>query len=436
VFITHLGSKTGSILEATPLPTRYQVLPPTAPVPAPDDAIEQLVRQGAQRLLQQALSAEIDEFLGRLRHQRAEEFRGYRNGHLPARTIGTGMGAVEVRQPRVSDVPAGAEPFRSEIVGRYERRSRTQARLLARLYLEGLATGDFEPVFRALVGETAALSASSILRLKQEWEDEYRLWRGRPITERYVYIFADGLYLKAGLEKEKTAVLVVLGVTADGRKELLAMEEGYRESTASWSEVLRGLRDRGLAEAPLVAVGDGALGLWAALDQVFPSTRHQRCWNHRSLNVLDKLPRRLHAEARKQLHTIYEAPTRAECARRRAEMCVWLRAQGHSDAAECLERDWEDFVTFFDFPQEHWIHLRTTNPIESVFSGVRLRTDAARRMRVRENALYLVFKLVTRLSMNWRSINAPNQVALLLAGETFVDGRLQRQPPTTEGAAA
>jgi putative transposase len=242
VFITNLGPKTGSILEATPLTTRYQVMPPTAPVSAPDDAIEQLVRQGAQRLLQQALSTEIDEFLGRLRYQRSEEFRGYRNGHLPARTIGTGMGAVEVRQPRVSDVPAGVEPFRSEIVGRYERRSRTQGRLLARLYLEGLATGDFEPVFRALVGETAALSPASILRLKQEWADEYRLWRGRPITERYAYLFADGLYLKAGLEKEKTAVLVVLGVTADGRKELLAMEEGYRESTASWSELLRGLR--------------------------------------------------------------------------------------------------------------------------------------------------------------------------------------------------
>ena len=436
MFITNLGSKTGSILEATPLSARYQVLPPTAPVPAPDDVIEQLVRQGAQRLLQHALSAEIDEFLGRLRYQRSTEFRGYRNGYLPTRSIGTGMGAVEIRQPRVSDGPEGAKSFQSEIVSRYTRRSRTQARLLARLYLEGLATGDFEPVFRALVGETAALSPASILRLKQEWEDEYRLWRSRPITERYVYLFADGLYLKAGLEKEKTAVLVVLGVTADGRKELLAMEEGYRESTASWSEVLRGLRDRGLVDAPLLAVGDGALGLWAALDQVYPSTRHQRCGNHRSLNVLDKLPRRLHAEARRRLHTVYEAPTRADCSRGRAEVCVWLRAQGHDDAAACLERDWEDFVTFFDFPEEHWIHLRTTNPIESVFSGVRLRTDATRRMRVRENALYLVFKLVTRLSMNWRAINAPNQLALLLAGDTFVDGKLRRQQPTTEDAVA
>jgi transposase-like protein len=281
----------------------------------------------------------------------------------------------------------------------------------------------------------AALSPTSILRLKQEWEDEYRLWRGRPLTERYVYVFADGLYLKAGLEKEKTAMLIVIGVRADGHKELLAMEEGYRESTVSWAQVLRGLRDRGLAEAPLVAVADGALGLWAALDDVYPTTRRQRCWNHRALNLLDKLPRRLHGEARGRLHAIYKAPTRADCARLRAVYCVELRAKGQSQAAECLERDWEDFVTFYDFPEEHWLHLHTSNPIESVFSGVRLRTNAARRMRVRENALYLVFELVMRLSTNWRAINGRNQLSLLLAGEHFADGRLQRQP-TQEGATA
>jgi transposase-like protein len=243
------------------------------------------------------------------------------------------MGAVEIRQPRVSDVPEGTEPFRSEIVSRWERRSRTQGRLLARLYLEGLASGDFEPVFRALVGATEGLSPNTILRLKQEWEDEYRLWRGRPLSERYVYVFADGLYLKAGQEREKTAVLVVIGVRADGQKELLAMEEGYRESTVSWSQVLRGLRDRGLVEPPLLAVGDGALGFWAALDDVYPSTRHQRCWNHRALNVLDKLPRRLHGEARGRLHAIYEAPTRAECARLRAGFAQELRALGQANAA-------------------------------------------------------------------------------------------------------
>jgi transposase-like protein len=399
--------------------------------------LEAVAREGARLMLARALEIEREEFLGRLRYERSDDFRGHRNGYLPARTIGTGMGAVDVRVPRVSNVPEGVEPFASEIVERYERRSATQARLLARLYLEGLATGDFEPVFRELVGSTAALSPNSIVRLKQEWADEYRVWRGRPITGRYVYLFADGLYLKAGQEREKTAMLIVIGVRADGRKELLAMEEGYRESTASWVEVLRSLRDRGLLEAPLLAVGDGALGLWAALDQVFPTTRHQRCWNHRTLNVLDKLPRRLHPETRLALHALYAAPTRAECTRLRAELCQRLRLQGQDDAAACLERDWEDFVTFYDFPEEHWVHLRTTNPIESIFSGVRLRTNAARRIRVRENALYLVFKLVTRLSMNWRAINGPNQLTLLLAGESFVDGKLHRDQPThTEDAAA
>ena len=352
--------------------------------------------------------------------------RGYRNGHLPKRTIGVGMGAVEVRLPRVSEVPAevSADGFHSEVVARYQRRSRTQARLLARLYLEGLSSGDFEPVFRALVGETAALSPSSILKLKADWQQEYETWKKRPLRGRYVYLYADGLYLKAGAEQDKTALLVVLGVDKQGHKELLAMEQGYRESAASWSEVLRSLEDRGLTEAPLLAIGDGALGLWAALDEVFPTTRHQRCWNHRVLNVLDKLPKRLHPEVRKQLRALAEAPTQQDCERRRDALCAWLRARGQAPAAACLERDWEDFVTFYSFPEEHWVHLRTSNPIESIFSGVRLRTNASKRLRVAENALYLVFKLVLRLSLNWRAITAPNQLRFLLTGRQFRDGQL------------
>ena len=218
---------------------------------------------------------------------------------------------------------------------------------------------------------------------------------------------------------------------------LLAMQEGYRESTASWEEVLRDLRERGLTEAPLLAVGDGGLGLWAALGRVYPETRHQRCWNHRAMNVIAKLPKRLQAGARAAVRGSYEAPTRAECGQRRAQYCTQLRAQGQEDAAACLERDWDDFVTVYDFPEEHWVHLRTSNPIESIFARVRLRTDAAKRMRVRENALYLVFKLVLRLALNWRQINGRNQLTLLLAGERFVDGCLQRsQPITKEGTAA
>ncbi|MDQ6675092.1 MAG: IS256 family transposase [Chloroflexota bacterium] len=404
----------------------YQVLPPTAPVPAPDDVLEMVVREGARKMLQSMLEAEVDDFLGRRRYQRTAEYRGYRNGRLPERTIGVGMGAVEVSLPRVSDVPPEVSPegFHSDIVSRYQRRSRTQARLLARLYLEGLASGDFEPVFRALVGETAALSPSSILKLKADWQQEYETWKKRPLRGRYVYVYADGFYLKAGGDQDKTAVLVVLGVDEQGHKELLAMEQGYRESTNAWSEVLRSLKERGLVEAPLLAVGDGALGLWAALDEIFPATRHQRCWNHRTLNVLDKLPKRFQPEVRKTLHALAEAPTRQECERRRDALCARLRGLGQTPAATCLERDWEDFVTLYDFPEEHWVHLRTSNPIEFIFSVVRLRTNASKRVRVRESALYLVFKLVLRLSLNWRGFNAPNQLRLLLDDHQFRDGQL------------
>ena len=406
--------------------TPYQVLPPSAPVPAPNDILETVVREGARKMLQAVLEEEVDEFLGRCRYQRTPEHRGYRNGHLPERTLGVGMGAVSIKVPRVRDVPkeVSQDGFHSQIVSRYQRRSRTQARLLARLYLEGLASGDFEPIFRALVGETAALSATSILRLKEEWRQEYQTWKKRPLRGHYVYLFADGLYLKAGGERDKTAVLVVIGVDEHGHKELLAMDEGSRESTASWSEVRRLLKQRGVADAPLLAIGDGALGLWAALDEVFPTTRHQRCWNHRALNVVDKLPKRLQPEIRTELHALTEAPTRQECERRRDALCAKLRAQRQADAADCLERDWDDFVTFYEFPEEHWIHIRTSNPIESIFSGVRLRTNASKRLQVREDALYLVFKLVLRLSMNWRGINAPNQLRLLLAGHVFRDGQL------------
>jgi putative transposase len=420
----------------------YQVLPPTAPVPAPDDVLETVVREGARKMLQAVLEAEVDDFLGRRRYQRTDEKRGYRNGHLPERTIGVGMGAVEVSLPRVSDVPPEVSPdgFHSEIVSRYQRRSRTQGRLLARLYLEGLASGDFEPVFRALVGETAALSPSSILKLKADWQQEYESWKKRLLRGRYVYLYADGVYLKAGPDRDKTAVLVVLGVDEHGHKELLAMDEGYRESTASWSEVLRSLKERGLAQAPLLAIGDGALGLWAALDEVFPTTRHQRCWNHRALNVLDKLPKRLQPEVRKKLRALAEAPTRQECERRRDALCARLRDLGQEPAAACLERDWADFITFYAFPEEQWVHLRTSNPIESIFAGVRLRTNASKRLKVRENALYLVFKLVLRLSLNWRGINAPNQLRLLLAGHEFRDGQLvledARAPTLTQAVSA
>lgn len=415
---------------------KYQVLPPTAPVPAPDDFLEKLVREGAQKALQAAVEEEVDDFLRRFRYERKAEFRGHRNGHLPARQIGVGMSNVEVRVPRVRDVPPEVSPdgYSSQIVPRYERRSRTQARLMVRLYLEGLSTGDFEPVFRALVGETAALSQQSILRLKEEWKQEFEVWRRRPLKKRYPYLFVDGFYIKAGVEREKTAVLVVLGVDEHGQKELLAMEAGYRESTESWANVLRSLQERRLTVDPLLLVGDGALGIWAALAAVFPDTRRARCWNHRAINLLDKLPKRLHKEARGRLRELYNAPNRAECERLRDLLSGHWRAIGQIPAAECLERDREDFVSFYDFPEEHWIHLRTSNAIESIFAGVRLRTNGTKRLHVRESALYLTFKLIVRLGLNWRSINAPNQLQLLLQGHQFRDGKLVIAPPPSSAA--
>jgi transposase-like protein len=387
-------------------------------------------------MLERALEAEVDVFLGRLRYAPGGRETGYRNGHGRPREIGIGTWSVEVRPPRVADLPPGSEPFASALLPRRRYLSQETQRLFARLYLEGLSSGDFEPAFRELLGEKAPLSASTIIRLKAAWEADYRAWRERPITSPYAYVWCDGLYLGAGLEPESSCVLVVIGAREDGHKELLAIELGYRESTESWASVLRDLRERGLA-APLLAIGDGALGLWAALAEVFPSTRHQRCWNHRVLNILDRLPKRLWPEARRRLREVWSARTRAECEARRDELAVWLHARGQDQAAETLYRDWDDFTTFYDFPAEHWLHLRTSNAIESVFSGVRLRTNVAKRARVRENALYLVFKIVEPLGRHWRVLNGGATVmGLVVAGERFIDGVLVKQPPREEEQAA
>jgi len=402
------------------------------------DALEACVRDGARRMLSVALEEEVNEFLGRSRYRRGGVFRGYRNGYHPLREVTVGLGPVEVRVPRVSKVPpeVASQGFQSQIVTRYQRASETTRKLFTQLYLEGLATGDFEPVFRELVGDTTALSPNTIVRLKGRWEKEYQAWRRRPLWEhRYAYAWADGVYLGAGLEKEKTVLLCVVGARDDGEKELLGMDPGYRESKESWAETLRDLRNRGL-EAPMAATGDGALGLWAALDEVYPTTEHQRCWNHRIMNVQSKLPKRRQAEARRRLREMSEAPTQKECEELRDRYVSELMGADQRAAAETVLRNWEDFVTFYHYPKEHWVHLRTSNPIESIFSGVRLRTDATRRMRRRDNALYLVFKIVERLSQNWRSLNGgANLMALVLEGCKFKDGILQREKlPELAGA--
>jgi transposase-like protein len=391
--------------------------------------LESIAREGARQLLERMLAEEVDEALGRARYAPGGRETGYRNGYAREREIGIGSWSVPVRAPRVSDLPEGSAPFASAILPRRRYLSAETQRLFARLYLEGLSSGDFEPAMRELMGERATLSASTIIRLKAEWASEHEAFRSRPIDHRHAYVWADGIYLGAGLEDEHSCLLVVIGAREDGRKELLAMELGYRESTESWAGVLRGLRDRGLVAPPLLAIGDGALGLWAALRQVFPTTRHQRCWNHKAMNVIDRLPKRLQAEARVRIAAIWSSATREGAVRERDATVAWLHGQRQPDAAATLLRDWDDLVTYYDLPAEHWRHLRTSNVIESVFAGVRLRTDVAKRARVRENALYLVFKIVQRLSGSWRELNGgATLMTLLLTGARFEDGVLVEHP--------
>jgi len=268
------------------------------------------------------------------------------------------------------------------------------------------------------------LSASSITRLKAQWQEEFDVWRERRLDgHRYLYLWVDGVYLDAGPEEERTALLVVVGLNEQGEKELLAMRPGYRESTASWAEVLRDLRDRGL-NRPMVVIGDGALGIWAAAREVWPQARSQRCWNHRVLNVLDRLPKRLWPQVRKDLRLAATAPTRAACRAALEGIAAELRQSGHEAAAETVLRDLDDFLTFYDFPQEHWQHLRTTNPIESIFAGVRLRTNVAKRLPNVNNAVCLVYKIVQRLAQHWRKITGSNLCGLVLTGVTFEDGQM------------
>jgi transposase-like protein len=383
-------------------------------------------------MLARMLAEEIDEVLGRGRYAPGGRETGYRNGYAREREIGIGTWSVPVRAPRVSDLPEGSAPFESAILPKRRYLSQDTQRLFARLYLEGLSSGDFEPAMRELMGEKATLSESTILRLRSEWSAEYAAFRARPLTGRYAYIWCDGIYLGVGTDPEHSCLLVVIGAREDGHKELLAMGLGYRESTESWAGVLRDLRDRGLTTPPLLAIGDGALGLWAGLREVFPATRHQRCWNHKGMNVIDRLPKRLQPEARVRITAIWSSTTRADAVRERDGTATWLRGQDQADAAATLLRDWDDLVTFYDLPAEHWRHIRTSNVVESVFAGVRLRTDVTKRARNRENALFLVFKIVERLAGSWRQLNGGATVmTLLLTGARFEDGVLVEHPALT-----
>jgi transposase-like protein len=372
-------------------------------------SLEAMVRSAAQRMISAALEAEVTEFLQRLPGEKsaAEDFRGYRNGYHRERTVSTAVGALTVKVPRVSDT---AEKYQSRLVKPYQRRSEGLNELFPRLFIEGLATRDFEPALRFLVGAEAPLSPSSISRLNKQFKKDYEAWLARDLARlKVVYVWADGIYLKAGIADEKLCVLVMIGVDAAGEKHLLGLREGYRESKESWLELLRDLKKRGLNE-PALAIADGALGFWAALPEIWRQTKEQLCWLHKMRNILDKLPKREQAEAAPRIRAIYLA-TDAAAARGLAEKLIreW-REVGYTRAAECLEKALERLLTFFEFPVEHARHLRTTNVIESPFAAVRLRTNAARRFKTARSGLHLVFKLLERCAQNWQRISFPEKL--------------------------
>lgn len=376
-------------------------------------SLEALVRTAAQRMIQGALEMEVTEFLQRLpgeKSEGAEGFRGYRNGYHAERRITTAVGALTVRQPRVSDVPGEIGKYRSQLIRPYRRRSEALDILFPKLFIEGLATRDFEPALRALVGEDAPLSPSSVSRLNKQFKEEYDKWKTRQLSDlEIIYIWADGVYLKAGISDEKLCALVVMGADRTGKKHLLAISEGYRESKQSWLEVLRDLKARGMNE-PAIAVADGGLGFWAALPEVWHQTKEQICWLHKTRNIMDKLPKKEHKEAAERIRAVYLAPTR-ETAERLANSLIndWKQV-GYLKAAECLERALERLLMFHAFPIEHARHLRTTNPIESPFASVKLRTNAARRFRTPRSALHLLFKLLERSEKGWQRLSVPEKL--------------------------
>lgn len=404
--------------------------------------LDELAREGARRMLIAALEEEVTAYLEG--HSEARDERGHaqvvRNGRARARKVTLGAGTVEIRAPRVNDRRLDEEGrrqrFTSHILPPYMRRSPKVDEALPVLYLRGLSTGDFRPALQVLLGEDASgLSATSISRLTAQWETEYERFRRRPLAKKdYVYIWVDGIHLRVRLGKDRLCLLVVLGVRPDGRKELVAIADGYRESADSWAELLRDLKTRGM-RAPCLAVGDGALGFWKAVGDVWPQVREQQDWFHKLGNVLDKLPKRLQPKAKAALHAIMYADSRGE-AEEAIETFDRLYRDRHPKAVECLRKDEERLLSFFDFPAEHWTHLRTTNVIESAFATVRLRQKIAKGPGSRTKGLTMAYKLLEMAQLRWRRLNSSHLLPLVRAGVKFVDGVPLERADVEEDQAA
>jgi transposase-like protein len=391
------------------------------------DPLTDVIRDGARKLIEQAIEAELATLMAAFAKDKLDDGRArlVRHGHLPEREVMTGVGSVPVKVPRVRDRRPGEEKitFTPSILPRYLRKTRSVEELLPWLYLKGVSTGDFQDALAALLGPDAkGLSAKTITRLKADWWKDYEAWQKRDLgTLRFLYIWADGVYFKPRMAEEKQCVLVVVGADEYGRKELLAMTDGFRESTESWREVLLDLKRRGLKQDPKLAIGDGALGFWTALREVFATTEEQRCWVHKTMNVLNALPKSVQAKAKGHLHDIWQAETKAE-ANVAFDFFVATYGVKWDKAVAKLVKDRDALLTFYDYPAEHWKHIRTSNPIESTFATVRHRTKRTKGCLSRRTGLAMAFRLMMSAQKKWRKLDGQNRLPEIIEGVEFRDG--------------
>lgn len=392
------------------------------------NVLEEVLREGARKLLQEAIENEVTEYIEKFKHLKDENNRRIvkRNGYQPARCIQTGIGHVAIEKPTVKDSRPGCH-FSSAILPKYLRRVPSLDALIPALYLKGISTGDFPEALSAILGENAkGLSPANIARLKESWESDYKEWQERSLEDKhYVYFWADGIYFNVRLNEDRPCLLIVIGATAEGKKELVAIHDGIRESKLSWKEILQSLKKRGLKKNPNLATGDGALGFWAALEEEFPSCRMQRCWVHKTANILDKMPKSVQSGAKKAIHEIYMAPGKKK-AEDAANNFLEFYGAKYPKACECLKKDLDVLLVFYDFPAQHWQHIRTTNPIESTFATIRHRTRQTKGCGSTMATLTMVYKLANSAEKHWRKLKGCSLISKVIAGIRFKDGEEEK----------
>ncbi len=392
--------------------------------------LEQIAREGAQKMLQLALESEVEEYIQKHSNLTGEDGKRVvvKNGHMPQRDITTGMGPLTVTQPRIDDRGLGAKRFTSNILPRYLRRIPSVDNLVPVLYLKGISTNDFATALESILGKgVSGLSATNIVRLKRIWEEEYDAWRKRDLSDKeYVYFWVDGINFNVRLDDERSCILIIMAADKHGNKELLAAQDGYRESEIAWTEILADLKRRGLKMGPKLSIGDGGLGFWKALSEEFPESRRQRCWVHKTANIADKMPKSIQSKAKAMIQDMYMAPTKDD-ALDAYDHFVASFSDKYPRAVECLTKDKEDLFNFYDFPATHWIHIRTTNPIESTFATVRLRTYRTKGCGSRTATLTMVYKLALEASRTWKRLKGYKLILKLLEGKKFVDGEEKKE---------